>query len=508
MNYLKKGVKVFRISIFVMILILPLTTVVFAKPSNDTINFWVMEALREDPRVDAWGITVSTDNGIVTLTGTVLNLAEKNYADLETKKINGVRGVIDKIVVKPAYRTDADIRQDISKRLHNSSFIKSQNIEVTVFNGEATLKGTVRSWIEGQHATMIASEVRGIKAVHNNLEIMYKSKRTDDEIQKDVIAEINRDVYLTGLPIDVAVQDGVVNLTGEVGNAYQKERAWSDAWVWNAKDVKNKIEVKWWDEKGVREKSPRPTDKQIEDAVLDELIQDLRIDDTPFDIKVKVKYGHATLRGTVPTYYQKRMAGKDVRDVVGVVWVSNLLTVRPDIREDWAILDDVNFEMGADYALSGQDIKVRVRDGVVTLSGDVNTPYEKTHAADVASRIWGVRDVFNYLKVNLRPQYTDAALKERIKSRLFANWETRWVANQITVKVKSGKATLTGTVNTWPEYNEASSVAFLTDGIWAVDNQLTISDVDYPWGEWYYVGPDHIYDPYYDYWYYWYPWLR
>jgi osmotically-inducible protein OsmY len=55
------------------------------------------------------------------------------------------------------------------------------------------------------------------------------------------------------------------------------------------------------------------------------------------------------------------------------------------------------------------------------------------------------------------------------------------VADRITVKVNDGKVTLTGQVDSWAEYREAAQVTLLTDGVWSLDNQLTVAAAKYPW---------------------------
>jgi osmotically-inducible protein OsmY len=298
-----------------------------------------------------------------------------------------------------------------------------------------------------------------------------------------VISALRRDDYLTGLPIVVSVKNGDVTLTGGVGNSYEQERAMDQAYlVDNVKSVKNDLSVEWWEERGVREKAPLPTKEQLAQAVRDELYQDLRI--TPYDVTVDASYGNVTLRGAVSSYYQKQIAERDARDVVGVAWVSDLLSVRAAIRSDGAVLDDVRATFDSDYSLNGQDIDVRVSEGKVTLSGNVNEYYEKLHAADVASKVRGVWDVVNNIEVNWHPQFTDASLQQRIKDRLSYDGETRWVADRISVKMKDGVATLTGTVYLWSERDEAGRVALLTDGVLSVNNRLTVREANYPWDEW------------------------
>ena len=210
------------------------------RPNDATITLWVKEALHEDPRIDASEVNVEIDSGVVTLTGIVKNLAAKKYAGLESKKIQGVRSVINEIVVWAKPRPDSDITKDILRKFVNIADVNYQGISVEVFDGQVTLKGQVTSWSEQKEAELLATEVRGVKSVANNLHVLHQAKRTDDEIQKDVIATIDRDVYLSGLPIGVSVQKGIVTLKGSVANAYQKERAWSHCLlVENVKNVKN-----------------------------------------------------------------------------------------------------------------------------------------------------------------------------------------------------------------------------------------------------------------------------
>ena len=450
-------------------------------PSDEKISFWVRDALREDRRVSASDIKATTQSGIVRLTGRVNNLSSKKYAILEVEKIVGVRAVIDKMIVSGRSRSDADITQDILRRFLNDADIEHHGIWVKVKAGEVTLSGRVDSWAKGREAELIATEVRGVRSVKNELQISYKTERADDEIRTDVIAKLKRDVYLEGLPVKVSVENGFVSLKGSVANAYQADRATDDCLlVDNVRNVKNFVEVGGMMDEGIRSKAPFFSNDDLRKNVRDELYQDLRVVD-PSEIDVDAVDGHVTLRGTVPTYYQKRLASKDAQDVVGVVWVSNLLTVSTEWRENEAVRDDVQFELSADATLSGLNIIIRVKDGIVTLYGDVNTQYEKEHATDVASLVLGVRDVINKIRVNSITRYSDEALEARIENRLLSNWETRRVVDRIKVNVKDGMVTIAGDVNNWAEYKEAARLASLTDGTRGVINRLRVIDVNYPW---------------------------
>lgn len=454
------------------------------RPEDSTVSLWVKEALRDDPRVDSAHVAVSTNDGIATLSGEVRSLAAANYANQEAMKIDGVRGVINDLVVKPAYRPDIEIAADIRSRLTNSSSISSRGLDVEVSQGVATLNGTVDSWEEHQEAELLASEVRGVSKVHNELHVTYRLDRPDNAIRQDVIASIERDVYLAGLPITATVTDGEVTLNGTVGSAYEKDRAGNDArWVGNVKVLKNDLKVEWWENRGTRRKLPMPSDTELQKAVHDELYKDLRIED-PFVLTVKCSHGHTTLEGTVPSYYQKRLAEKDTRDVAGVGWVTNSLTVTSARRDDATIRTDVQSRLDSDYQLNGQDISVNVNDGVVTLAGNANMYDEETHALEVASRVPGVMDLVDDIHVDQSAGYTDTQLQQRVKDRLAEHAETRCVADRILTRVEHGTVTLTGDVYTWGEREDAARVAMRTNGVRAVDNRITVEGVSYPWDEW------------------------
>jgi hypothetical protein len=115
---------------------------------------------------------------------------------------------------------------------------------------------------------------------------------------------------------------------------------------------------------------------------------------------------------------QKRLAAQDSHNVIGVATVSNLVPVKIPVREDASIRDDVRFDLASYSLLKGLNIAARVTNGVVPLSGEVNTLYQKEHAADMASRTPGVRDVINGIEVNRIPSLKEEALKDLIKARL------------------------------------------------------------------------------------------
>ena len=179
-------------------------------PSDETIAFWIGESLREDPRVAAADINVRSDAGIVSLTGTVRNLAERNYAGMIARKIQGVRGVVNRVDVFTVKRPDEDLASEIRQRISRSNPLRLREITLTVKEGIVTLAGTVESYGQKAEAELVATEVHGVRGVTNNLAIRYPTIRPDSQIRIDIEGSLNRDVYLTGN----AVKDSYVVETG------------------------------------------------------------------------------------------------------------------------------------------------------------------------------------------------------------------------------------------------------------------------------------------------------
>jgi osmotically-inducible protein OsmY len=449
-------------------------TMALEKLSDDIIVHRIHFALFEDPRVRAADITINSIDGIVTIEGTVRTLAELRFVEAEVKKIRGVLGLINKLLVKPAYRLDVEIRQELKHRIINSSTIQSENLGVRVENGIVFLSGIVGSSVERDEVSLLAEEVLGVKGIENHIEVTYKVQRPDIEIQKDVMTKLSNDVYLFGLHLTVAVKNGYVTLSGEVGNVFQKERAEKDAAaLFNVMGVNNALTIIGANDEGVRTNARIFPDSIITKTLEEELRLDARFDD-PKKIRVQARQGVITLTGTVQTFRQKRLAQQDVQQIAGVKWINNLLQVKGVWRDDEAIALDIRNALTSDYSLIKDRINFYVVDGVVTLKGNVTSNHEKSRTEKDIERIIGVKDIKDYIIVDWLPLYSDDDLKGRIFDRFTSSWETWQLVNKIVINVKDGRATLTGTVDTWAQLKEAGSIAEQTDGIRSVDNQLVV----------------------------------
>jgi osmotically-inducible protein OsmY len=140
---------------------------------------------------------------------------------------------------------------------------------------------------------------------------------------------------------------------------------------------------------------------RLEEAVRRALADDPRLP-YPDEIAIDTYDGMVTLRGTVGSFAQDRAAVADARGIRGVFDVYDELEVRlldRDRREDAEIRGAALQRLMWDPDLVADYIDVHVKDGWVTLKGEVDRQYQSDKAFDHATSLRGVRGVTNEIKV-------------------------------------------------------------------------------------------------------------
>jgi osmotically-inducible protein OsmY len=452
-------------------------TAVSAPVISDTdITRAVENHLRTDPVVSANLIDVTTSSGIVTLSGKVPNLLSRERATRVAESIKGVRAVVNTLQLIPGRRNDKEIRRDIEDALFEDMAADSYEIGVLVDNGVATLTGTVESLAEKLLVGRVVKSVRGIRELKNEINVKSSPVRDDQEIKKEIEARLEWDVYVDSILIDVSVTNGKVALAGIVGSATEKSRAIQDAWIAGVRLVDAaELEVEWWTRDEMRKKQPfvPKSDEEIKQAVKDAFFYDPRV--ASFNIDVDVDKGFVTLNGVVDSLKAKRSAELDASGTVGVRWVKNLLKVRmeappQDIRIEESILNALQ----RDSLLERYDFAVKVISQKAFLYGTVDSNYEKMRAEDITSRVVGVTDVANYIRVRQVWEWkSDAEIKADVEDELF--WSPYVDSEDITVKVNDGDVVLEGVATDWAEADTAVGNAF-EGGARSVRARLKLAD--------------------------------
>ena len=218
-----------------------------------------------------------------------------------------------------------------------------------------------------------------------------------------------------------------------------------------------------------------PTDPQINAAVDNRILFDSSVQAN--DIDIKTTNGIVMLSGTVPDLLAKERATRIAEAVKGVLGVVNDITVKPFTRADEQIRQDIGSALQAEPATQSLKIDVNVTNGMVTLTGTVDSAHEQELADAAAKSVRGVREVKNDLALSNLNQHSDQEIADEVTAILRRDVWTDDIP--INAKVHDGIVTLTGTVGTLMEKNRAHTDA-LTTGVTAVDDSNLLVQ---PWAE-------------------------
>jgi osmotically-inducible protein OsmY len=436
-----------------------------ATRGDEELKEAVIDQLFWDDRVDAAQIAVSVQNGQVTLDGRVDSYAERDAAVDTAWAVTGVDWVNDQLEIRRTASESRDVftRVNVETALDLSEDVNVENIAVqTTPEGTVTLSGSVDSYWKKVRAEEIASGVKGVSVVINNIEVATGEAVTDQMIQADIASSLERNADVDRDDITVAVDDGEVTLSGTVDSWLAYTEAEEAArYTVGVEAVNNEIEIE--PPEGVA-----VNDEEIRADIRNQLEWDYRVDEN--DVRVSVDDGVATLSGTVETYSASEAAEADAWSVTGVVDVENNITVDAETQAEGSTISrSVKNVLEWNSEIEAADIRVTTVGGIVTVEGTVDSYWKKIRAADLAAGVSGVVEVRNRLAV----VPTDDVLDERIAEDIVDAIERKSFVDveDITVRVEDGAVTLSGTVDSRTEHEAVYEAALYTDGVVAVSDE-------------------------------------
>jgi len=211
---------------------------------------------------------------------------------------------------------------------------------------------------------------------------------------------------------------------------------------------------------------------QLVSSVTDELIWDPKVDSAA--IAISADDGVVTLRGTVGSFREKREAKQDAERVYGVENVNNELQVRildANRRDDADLRGDVLRALMLD-TLVPPTIDAKVNDGWVILTGSAEWQFQRDEAEFIAANVLGVAGMINQIEL-MAPMPSAGDVKQSIKKAIERN--AKLDADGVSVESSNGTVTISGTVSSWSEHDDAVSAAWAAPGVRRVKDQILVA---------------------------------
>jgi osmotically-inducible protein OsmY len=212
--------------------------------------------------------------------------------------------------------SDSALKTAVLAELAWEPSVTAAHLGVTARDGVITLSGHVQRFAEKQAAQSAALRVKGVKAVADEIEVKlpFDVKRSDDDIARAAIERLAWDSTLPKDAVKVAVQDGWVTLTGEVGWHFEHDAAAQDVRrLWGVVGVSNQITLK-----------SRVNTYNLTSDISSALHRSWF---APNDIKVAADGGKVTLTGHVKSWSERELAGSTAWGAPGATDVENYLII-------------------------------------------------------------------------------------------------------------------------------------------------------------------------------------
>ena len=221
----------------------------------------------------------------------------------------------------------------------------------------------------------------------------------NEELQKKVQDAIHWEPLLSDAEVGVVSKDGIIALTGIVDSFEKKCQAESAAkTVRGVKAIIETIDVKF------NTYSIRESDNDIAKEALNALKLNSEVPDER--VKVKVENGWITLDGDLTWHFQKKSAEKAIRNIYSVIGVTNNIKIKSEIL-DSIEKKDVENAIARNSTINNQSINVNVFGTRVTLTGSVDSWYQRDEAGRIAWNTPGICTLENELKVEYEYELLD-----------------------------------------------------------------------------------------------------
>lgn len=186
----------------------------------------VTDELKWDDAVDASDVGVMVKDGVVTVTGHLDSFAEKHAIEHAVRRVAGVRGIALELDAKHAGGdppSDSEIARAAAEALRLNTLVPRGKVQVEVENGWVTLAGQVDWGYQSASAEQRIRPLAGVRGLFN--EIIIKTRIDQEDIAQRITAALTRQAVRESRHIGIAVEGGVVTLSGTVHSIAEHDAA-------------------------------------------------------------------------------------------------------------------------------------------------------------------------------------------------------------------------------------------------------------------------------------------
>lgn len=172
-------------------------------------------------------IAINSKDGVVILSGDVLDETHKSMAQDTVEALSGVKSVENNIVIKND-KSDTWLKMKVQTALVFHSNVNARNTEVSVKNGIVTLKGKAQSQAQKELTSEYAKDVEGVKGVRNEMTMAKPDDTIGEKIDDaSITAQVKMTLMMhksTGvIRTSVTTNNGVVTLSGQAKNDAERD---------------------------------------------------------------------------------------------------------------------------------------------------------------------------------------------------------------------------------------------------------------------------------------------
>lgn len=368
---------------------------------------------------------------------------------------------------------DVAITRAVENKLLRDDMISAHLLDVTTREGIVTFTGKVDNILARERAIRIAEAVKGVRAIVDRIEVK-PVVRLDSAIKLDVETALLEDPVADSYELQVAVDDSVVTLKGEVESWVEEQLAVKIAKsIRGVRKVEDEIDIHYTAKRSDFEINQEIKKRMNLDPYLESDLLTVEVDD-----------GVVRLDGSVGSLAEKSIAEIDswvtgvsevkVEDVAVDFWLGNEMRRKKkiNIKGDDEIKRAVQDALFYDPRTLSFKIDVSVSNGIVSLYGTVDNLRAKKKAGINARNTLGVVTVRNYIKVRAAEEPSDEIVKDRVENAFGRDY----LLNRFdfTINVRNQKVYLYGLVDNVYERRRAGMIAAGVPGVAEIANYVDI----------------------------------